>query len=147
MQFGKTNGEDRIINKSLWTPRSPDLNSCDFYLWEKLGSVVYTNNPHDLEAPKQNIREELYNIQQRELLQVSQNLFNLMASCLNTNTAYYVIRFKSSSISIGGIVTSKNNKKSTNKDFFVEFCMYNIESLNSPVLVCDDGKLVQILGS
>jgi hypothetical protein len=41
-----------------------------------------------------------------------------MASGLNTNTAYYEIRFKSPSISVGGIVTSKNNKKSTNKDFF-----------------------------
>jgi hypothetical protein len=33
--------------------------------------------------------------------------FNPMASCLNTNTAYYEIRFKSPSISVGGIVTSK----------------------------------------
>jgi hypothetical protein len=34
-------------------------------------------------------------------------IINPMASCLNTNTAYYEIRFKSSSISVGGIVTSK----------------------------------------
>jgi hypothetical protein len=33
--------------------------------------------------------------------------FNPAASCLNTNTAYYVIRFKSPRISVGGIVTSK----------------------------------------
>jgi hypothetical protein len=32
---------------------------------------------------------------------------NPMASCLNINTAYYVIRFKSPSILVGGIVTSK----------------------------------------
>jgi hypothetical protein len=37
-------------------------------LWGKLKSVVYANNPHDLEALKQNIREAIYNIQQRELL-------------------------------------------------------------------------------
>jgi hypothetical protein len=60
---------------------------------------------------------------------------NPMASCLNTNTAYYIIRFKSPGIFVGGIVTSKSNKKSTNTDFFLEFCVYNVESLNSPVVV------------
>jgi hypothetical protein len=44
----------------------------------KLKSVVYAKNPHDLEALKQNIREEIYNIQQRELQQVSQNLFKAL---------------------------------------------------------------------
>jgi hypothetical protein len=56
--FGELNGEDRIITKGLWPPRSPDLNPCDFYFWGKLKSVVYANNPHDLEAT--------YNIQQSE---------------------------------------------------------------------------------
>jgi hypothetical protein len=40
--------------------RSPDLNHCDFYLWGKLQSV-YANNPHDLEALKQNTHEAIYN--------------------------------------------------------------------------------------
>jgi hypothetical protein len=31
-------------------PPTPDLNPCDFYLWGKRKSVVYANNPHDLEA-------------------------------------------------------------------------------------------------
>jgi hypothetical protein len=72
--FGELNGdgEDRIINKGLWPLRSPDLNPCDFYLWGKLKRVVYANNPHDLEALKQNIPEAIYNIKQRE---VSRNLF------------------------------------------------------------------------
>jgi hypothetical protein len=43
----------------LWPPRSPDLNPCDFYLWGKLKSVVYANNPYDLEALKQNIHEAI----------------------------------------------------------------------------------------
>jgi hypothetical protein len=34
--FGEINGEDRIIGKGLWPPRSPDLNPCDFYLRGKL---------------------------------------------------------------------------------------------------------------
>jgi hypothetical protein len=56
---------DRIISKGLWPPGSPDLNPCDFYLGGKFKSVVYANNLHDLEALKQNIRESIYNIQQR----------------------------------------------------------------------------------
>jgi hypothetical protein len=32
--LGEPNGEGRIISKGLCSPRSPDLNSCDFYLWE-----------------------------------------------------------------------------------------------------------------
>jgi hypothetical protein len=37
----------------------------------KLKSVVYAYNPHGLEALKQNIHEAIYNIQQRQLQQVS----------------------------------------------------------------------------
>jgi hypothetical protein len=72
--FSRINWEDRIINKVLWPSRSPDVKLCDFYLRRKLKSVVYANTPYDLEAPEQNIREAIYNIQQRELRQVSRNL-------------------------------------------------------------------------
>jgi hypothetical protein len=44
-------------------------------LWGKLKNVVYANNPHDLEALKQNIPEATDNIQQRELQHVSRDLF------------------------------------------------------------------------
>jgi hypothetical protein len=78
--FGEFNGGggDRIISKGLWPLRSPDLDLCDFYLSRKLKSVLYTNNPHDLQAIKQNT----YNIQQCELQQVLQNLFKRMQACL-----------------------------------------------------------------
>jgi hypothetical protein len=28
--------EDRLTSRGLWPARSPDLNPCDFYLWENL---------------------------------------------------------------------------------------------------------------
>jgi hypothetical protein len=87
--FGEINGEDRIISKGLWPPRSQDLNPCDFYLWGKLRSVVYANNPHDLEALKQIIREEIYNIQQSELQQVSGNVFKRIQACLTAEGIFY----------------------------------------------------------
>jgi hypothetical protein len=46
-------GRVELLARVCWPPRSPDLNPCDFYLWGKLKSVVYANNPHDLEALKQ----------------------------------------------------------------------------------------------
>jgi hypothetical protein len=45
-----------------------------FIFWGKLKRVVYANNPHDLEALKQNICEATDNILQCELQQVSRNL-------------------------------------------------------------------------
>jgi hypothetical protein len=87
--FGELNGENRIIGKSLWPHRSPDLNPCDFYLWAKLKSVVYANNPHDLEALNQNIREAIHNIQQCELQQVSRNLFKRIQACLTAEGRHF----------------------------------------------------------
>jgi hypothetical protein len=83
--FRELNGVDRIINKGLWPPRSPD-----FYLWGKLKSVVYATKPHDVEARKQNMREAIYNIQERELQQVAPGSTQLPVQCIlrATSQAY-----------------------------------------------------------
>jgi hypothetical protein len=52
-------------------------------LWGKLRSVVYANNPHDLEAIKQNIREAIYYIQQRNLFKRIQAYLTAEADILN----------------------------------------------------------------
>jgi hypothetical protein len=78
----RINEEDGIISRDLWSHRSPYLNPCDLSLWGKLKSVVFANNPHDLDALKQNIGETIYNVQQCELLQVSRNLFKRIQTCL-----------------------------------------------------------------
>jgi hypothetical protein len=59
---------------------------------EGFGSVFHwpkNNNPHDLEALKQNIREAIYNIQQRELQQVSRNLFKRIHVCLTAEGRHF----------------------------------------------------------
>ena len=38
--------EKRSISTGLWSPRSPDLSICDFYLWGNLKGKVYSNSPH-----------------------------------------------------------------------------------------------------
>jgi hypothetical protein len=59
-----------------------------FYLWGKLKSVVYANSPHDLESRQQNTREAIY-IQQRELQQVSRNLFKRIQACLTAEGRHF----------------------------------------------------------
>jgi hypothetical protein len=51
----------------FWPPRSPYLNPYDFIFVGKTQKCCVCQNPHDLEALKQNILEAIYNIQQREL--------------------------------------------------------------------------------
>jgi hypothetical protein len=58
---------DRIISCGLWPARSPDLNPCNFYLWGNLKQKVYETNPHTIEEPKENIRNEVSAISPGEL--------------------------------------------------------------------------------
>jgi hypothetical protein len=88
-RVSRTNVEDIIISKGLWPPGSPDLNPCDFYLWGKLITVVYANNPHDLETLVQNICEAIYNIQQCELQQASRNLLKRIQTCLTAEGRHF----------------------------------------------------------
>jgi hypothetical protein len=53
---GKLMGRIELLGRVSWPPRSPD------FCGENSKSVVYTNNPYDLEALKQNICETIYYI-------------------------------------------------------------------------------------
>ncbi|CAH2093266.1 unnamed protein product [Euphydryas editha] len=55
-----------------WPSRSPDLSPCDFFLWGYLKSVVYENNPNNLEL-KRHIYE-INNIPRITFRRVFQNL-------------------------------------------------------------------------
>ena len=70
--------EDRFIDKSMWPPRSPDINPCDFYLWGYLKSVVYNPIPNNLDELKENITREIKKISVETLRNV---FFNLEKRC------------------------------------------------------------------
>ena len=57
----------RFLDKTMWPPRSPDLNPCDFFLWGYLKQRVYNPLPKTLEALRMNIEREMKNISQRTL--------------------------------------------------------------------------------
>ena len=44
--------EKRTVSKNLWPPRSPDLTTCDYFLWGHLKITVYESNPHTIQELK-----------------------------------------------------------------------------------------------
>jgi len=53
---------DRIISKTIWPPRSPDLSPPDFFLWGAMKNSVYSNNPHTVGELKMAITEYIRNV-------------------------------------------------------------------------------------
>ena len=74
---------DRISSRDLWPSRSPDMNSCDLYLWDILKNAAYRTNPRTLEKLKRNIREEINNINRRELQRVMWNFIKMFQKCMD----------------------------------------------------------------
>jgi inhibitor of nuclear factor kappa-B kinase subunit alpha len=81
--------EDRLISRGLWPARSPDLNPCDFYLWESLKDKVYSSNPHTLDELKQSIHETITSVKVNELKLVSNNLFKRLELCLRAEGRHF----------------------------------------------------------
>ena len=64
-------GDERIISTqfpTVWPPKSPDLNPCDFWLWEYLKSMVYRDPIPSLFDLKESIERHVRNIPQFMLL-------------------------------------------------------------------------------
>jgi hypothetical protein len=65
--FLKDKFGDRFIDKTMWPPRSPDLNPCDFFLWGTLKGTVYDENTLTLDDLKANIAFQITQISQETL--------------------------------------------------------------------------------
>ena len=53
-----------------WPLRSPDLSTCDFFLWEYMKSRVYTHKPRTLNDLKEAIRQKIRPIYRQLLARV-----------------------------------------------------------------------------
>ena len=53
-----------------WPPRSPDLSTCDFFIWGYLKSRVYIHKPLTLNDLKEAIRQEIRPIDRQLLARV-----------------------------------------------------------------------------
>jgi hypothetical protein len=54
--------DDRIISKTIWPPRSPDLSPPDYFLCGAMKSSVYSNNPHTVDELKMAITEYIQSV-------------------------------------------------------------------------------------
>lgn len=75
---------DRLLSKNAeieWPARSPDLTAPDFFLWGYLKSKVYANKPETLQQLKQNICEEILEIQPETLKSVMKQVLKRARVC------------------------------------------------------------------
>ena len=68
-----------------WPPRSPDLSSCDYFLWGYLKSKVFATRPDTIQELKERIRTEIRAITPLVLRRVSENLQNRLTQCVQNN--------------------------------------------------------------
>jgi hypothetical protein len=73
-----------VVSRGLWTPRSPDLTACDFYLWGSLKGKVYKTNPHTLEETRHNFRRQISTVSGEELQRVNKNVFRKDTECIRS---------------------------------------------------------------
>jgi hypothetical protein len=73
----------------LWPPRSPDLSTCDFYLWEYWKGKVYGTNPHTLDELQENIRSAIETIGVIVLRQVYLNMIARAQKCIDSQGSHF----------------------------------------------------------
>jgi hypothetical protein len=64
---------DKIMSKTIWPPRSPDLSSPDFFFCGAMINSLYPNNPHTIHDLKMAITEYIRNADRAILNTVFEN--------------------------------------------------------------------------
>ena len=65
-----------------WSPQSPDLNPCDFFLWGHLKERVYKPMPLNMQDLKQRIKEECRKIPQDMIRRSAMHMKERAALCV-----------------------------------------------------------------
>jgi hypothetical protein len=76
---------ERLISRRTqrpWPPRSPDLSSCDFFLWGYLKSKVYANGLNSLQDLRRNIEQEIREISHEKRQKVMRNFVWRLQECV-----------------------------------------------------------------
>jgi len=71
-----------------WSPRSPDLSTCDFFLWGYLKSHVYTHKPRTLNDLKEAIHQEIRPIDRQLLARVMDDFKKKLENCIQEDGRY-----------------------------------------------------------
>jgi len=80
-----------IRGKLEWPARSPDLSTCNFFLWGFLKFRVYMNRPRTLQDLKTNIQKEITNITPAMLTRVTTNARNRLNNVFRMGDVTYQI--------------------------------------------------------
>ena len=80
---------DRIISKTIWPPRSPDLSPPNFFLSVAMINSVYSNNPHTVDESKMAITEYIRNADRAILNTVFENTVRRVNKCLETGGGHF----------------------------------------------------------
>jgi hypothetical protein len=75
---------DRIISKTIWPPRSPDISLPDFFPWGTMKNSVYSKNPDTIDELKMAITEYIRNVDSAILNTVFENTVQHVSKCLET---------------------------------------------------------------
>jgi hypothetical protein len=80
---------DRVISKNLWSPRSPDLMSADYFLWGYLKEHVYKNKPRTIQDLRANITTEINIINTGMLTHASESMVKRAQMCLEEEGRHF----------------------------------------------------------
>ena len=73
-----------------WYPHSPDLSTCDFFLWGCLKSRVYAHKPHTLNELKEAIRQEISPIDRQFLARVMDDFKERLENCIQQDGRHLI---------------------------------------------------------
>ena len=80
---------DRIISKTIWPPRSPDLCPPDFFLCGAMKNSAYSNNPHRIDELKMVITEYIRNVDRAILNTAFESTVRRVDKCLETGGGHF----------------------------------------------------------
>jgi hypothetical protein len=80
---------DRIISKTIWPPRSPDLSPPNFFLWVAMKNSMYSNSPHTTDELKMAITEYIRNADRAILNTVFENAVRRVNKCVETGGGHF----------------------------------------------------------
>ena len=81
--------DDRIISKTSWPPRSPDLRAPDFILYFDIKGKAYAKMPRTIEELESNIRHEITAINEDVLQATFANMKRRVQLCLDSGSEHF----------------------------------------------------------
>ena len=80
---------ENLISKGLWSPRSPDLTSPDFFFCSYLKDTVNRSNPRDLKQLKMNITSAIEEVNEGTLRKVARNMLKRVDKSIEMNGHHF----------------------------------------------------------